>query len=699
MRKYSKTILALAVSMAMICQTAGVLPVYAAPGDDSSGGGFEGGGSSSSSGYTGTASNTIDTNGTYSGTTYSSTEEDDNALLIDGATVTLDGITVTKTGDSTDTESGDFYGMNAALLALNGANVTISDATITSDAKGGNGVYSYGESVITISDSTIHTYSNNSGGVMVTGGGTLYGYDLDVTTEGDSAAAIRSDRGGGTIVIDGGSYVTNGYNSPAIYSTADITVANATLTATNSEALIVEGDNSITLTDCDVSGNMSDTKGASSNIDVHTVMIYQSQSGDADDGTSSFSMTGGSLTSNNGNVFYVTNTDCTIYLSDVDIINNETADDYYFLKVAGNDASNGWGTAGENGATVEFVADNQEIEGDIIVDTISTLNLSLTNGSYLTGTINIVDNEDGGSTNDDHAVVYIDSTSTWELTDDCYITSLENYGTIIYNGYTITLADGTVLSGDDVNTTTTITTTTTTDTTTDDDTETSDSDETTTTTTATTTTTDGRPTPPDFSSDSTETTATTTNVGSGETTTESSADSSATSTSTDDRPAKPDATTDSDETTTTTTATITTAETDAVRTDTSEDTRTGEETTTTTTTATTTTTTVTMLVTATETDETTVTTNPDENGSGTTTSTTTTTTDTSSGLCGDVTLDGNVNLADSILLSKYAAGVVSLSGMAYANGDVNDDGETDGSDALILLKYQVSLISSLPYTV
>jgi len=52
---------------------------------------------------------------------------------------------------------------------------------------------------------------------------------------------------------------SKGYNSPAVYSTADITVSNAELTSNNSEALVIEGKNSIKLNNCDVSGNMSST--------------------------------------------------------------------------------------------------------------------------------------------------------------------------------------------------------------------------------------------------------------------------------------------------------------------------------------------------------------------------------------------------------------------------------------------------------
>ena len=393
----------------------------------------------------GDSANTLDSDGTYSDKSYSSTGDDENALRIDGATVTLDGITVDKSsGSSSNTEDGDFYGMNAALLATDGATVTIKNATVTSSAQNGNGVFSYGDgTTVNISDSTITTTADNSGGIQTTGGSTTNASNLTVETSGNSAAAIRSDRGGGTVNVDGGTYTSNGYNSPAVYSTADITVKNATLTANNSEALVIEGENSIALENCDVSGNMSDTEGTSSDENVHNVMIYQSMSGDANVGTSEFSMTGGTLTSNNGDMFYITNTNCVISLSDVTITNKDS--DSYLMNICGNSASHGWGTAGSNGAQVTFTASDQTLDGDIVVDTISTLDMTLSDNSTFNGTINITDNADGGTAVSDNAVVTIDSGSTWNLTGNCTISSLTNNGTIDFNGYTITLADGTVL--------------------------------------------------------------------------------------------------------------------------------------------------------------------------------------------------------------------------------------------------------------
>ena len=404
------------------------------------GGGFGGSGTVTQ----GTSANTIDTDTTVYSETYESTGDDENALRVDGATATLNGITVNKSaGKSSNTEDGDFYGQNAALLATNGATVTIENATITSSAQNGNGVFSYGEgTTVNISDSTIQTSADNSGGIQTTGGGTTNASNLTVETSGNSAAAIRSDRGGGTVNVDGGSYTSNGENSPAVYSTAAITVKNADLTANNSEALVIEGQNSITLENCTVTGSMSDN-GTSADENVHNVMIYQSMSGDAEVGTSRFSMTGGSLTGKHGDLFYITNTHSVITLSGVALTNEDTTAN--LMTIAGNSASHGWGTAGKNGAQVELTADAQTLSGDITVDSISTLNFTLKNNSSFTGTLNIVENAEGGTAVENNAVVTLEAGSTWTLTGNCTLTSLTNNGTINFNGYTITLADGTVL--------------------------------------------------------------------------------------------------------------------------------------------------------------------------------------------------------------------------------------------------------------
>lgn len=374
----------------------------------------------------GTSANTISENTTESDTEYFSTGDDENALRVDSAEVTLTNITVNKSaGSSSNTEDGDFYGQNAGFLALNGARVTITDSTFNTGVVNGNAVFSYGEgTTVNISDSKIRTTERNSGGIQTTGGGTMNATNLDVQTEGNSSAAIRTDRGGGTVNVDGGKYVTNGTGSPAIYCTADITASNAELTANASEGVVVEGKNSITLNNCTLTGNMENTYGGDSDENIHTIMIYQSMSGDADIGEAYFTAEGGSITGLSGDMFYVTNTDCTISLKDVAFtLANDT-----FLRVEGNSSSRGWGTEGANGGDVILTAEDQTIEGNILVDSISGLDMTMTNSTF-SGAIN--PDGEGGTVK-----VTMDGGSTWSLTGDSYVTEFSgDVSRITSNGY------------------------------------------------------------------------------------------------------------------------------------------------------------------------------------------------------------------------------------------------------------------------
>ena len=374
--------------------------------------------------------------------TYKSTNSDENAIHIyNGAEVTLDKITATRdSSDSTGGDNSSFYGVGAAVLATDGT-AYVKDGSVTTDAAGGAGLFAYGDGTVYASDTTVKTAQDTSGGVHVAGGGTLYGWNLDVETNGESSAAIRSDRGGGTMVIDGGNYVSNGVGSPAIYSTADIAVSNATLTANGSEAVCIEGLNSIHLYDCDLTGNMSDLD---QNDNTWTVILYQSMSGDSEVGNSTFQMDGGSLTSENGGVFYTTNTESTITLNNVDINYND--ENEFFLQCTGNTNQRGWGQSGANGADCHFTGISQDMQGNVIWDSISDLDFYLTDGSSLTGAV--VDDESyAGEGGEGYCNVYVSADSTWTVIGDSTVSSLENEGTIVdSNGKTVTIqgTDGTV---------------------------------------------------------------------------------------------------------------------------------------------------------------------------------------------------------------------------------------------------------------
>ena len=374
-----------------------------------------------------TGATTLKTAATEAGKTYESSKTDESALLVSTKeAVNISQPTINKTGDSDGGDNCNFYGVNAALLVKGGSTTTIKDGTISSSATGANGVFSYGGNggsngaqgdgtTVIIEDTKITTTGNGSGGIMTTGGGVTKAKNLTVNTSGRSSAPIRTDRGGGTVTVEGGSYTSNGQGSPVIYSTADITVSDAVLTSTMSEGAVIEGKNSITLNNCQLT--VSNTRRNSNAQFLDGIMIYQSFSGDAASGNSHFRMNGGTLTNRQGHLIHVTNTNAIITLNGVKLVNDDPA------KVLISVCADGWKGAG-NKATLNAVS--QQLEGTILVGSDSELTLTLTDGSTFTGSIggnitnaagNIVSNETG------KVDVTLGDGCTWNLTADTYITS------------------------------------------------------------------------------------------------------------------------------------------------------------------------------------------------------------------------------------------------------------------------------------
>ena len=354
--------------------------------------------------------------------TYENNADEEHAITADGEEASYSNIAVIKTGEASGDEA-DFYGANAAIFATNSATLNLSEITVDTDGTHANGVFSYGEgTTVNISDSVIETTGNCSGGLMTTGGGTMNASNLLIHTTGNSSAAIRSDRGGGTVTVTGGSYTTEGTGSPVIYSTADITVSDAQMESTASQGVVVEGQNSVTLNNVTLTAS-NVKKNSDKSQWYQAVMIYQSMSGDADEGLASFAMNGGTLTNLNGDIFFVNNTTASIDLTGATIVNED--EEGVFLRAA----AAGWGSEGSNGGHVTMTASKQTIDGDMIVDEVSSLNLYLKESSSFNGAINS-DGESGD------VYVEIEDGSTWTLTGDSYITSLTcSAGSINLNGH------------------------------------------------------------------------------------------------------------------------------------------------------------------------------------------------------------------------------------------------------------------------
>lgn len=393
-------------------------------------GGAPGGNSSSSSVETTGATEVTDTQ-TLDGS-YSTSNADESAIKVsDGGNATIDGATISKTGDSTNTENSEFYGVNAGVLTTSNGTTTIKNSNITTNAKGANAVFATGENAkVYVYDTIITTTgSSSSRGLDSTYGGYIEADNVTISTEGGSCATLATDRGEGTVVAKNSNLSTKGAGSPIIYSTGDISIEHTEGTATGAQMVVIEGKNTATVTK---SSLVCSGKGNRNDVDNCGIMIYQSMSGDAGEGTGTLNATDSTLEIDSNSSYYktapfffVTNTKAVINLENSVMKYGSNM----LLKVEGTSQ---WGKSGSNGGDVTLNAKNQELVGDVEVDNISTADISLTEGSSLEGTIN-------GDNTAKSVTLKLDSSSKLVLTGDSYVSSLDDadasYGNIDFNGY------------------------------------------------------------------------------------------------------------------------------------------------------------------------------------------------------------------------------------------------------------------------
>lgn len=354
----------------------------------------------------------------------SNTTSDQNAFIgKNKAIVNIENSVFDKTGNTTSNDNSNFHGQNAVVLGIDGSQINIKGSNITSNSNGSNAVFATGEgSVITVENTNIHTKSDSSRGLDATYKGTVNGKHLTITTEGAHSATLATDRGEGTITAEAAKLTTSGEGSPIIYSTGSITADYITGEAKNSEIGVVEGKNSITLTNSNVTGYKD-----------NGFMLYQSFSGDAESGIARLKAENNALTSHaTGAFIYVNNT-----TAEVDLTGNtiSTPNTTTLVKAA---ADSRWGKTGENGGHLTLHASNQSLNGNIVADAISTIALDMTNGSNLVGAVN-TDNTAKKVT------LKLSKDSTWTLTGDSHIKALTNEdrtgSNIHLNGYKLVVAD------------------------------------------------------------------------------------------------------------------------------------------------------------------------------------------------------------------------------------------------------------------
>lgn len=432
-------------------------PPEGKPDDGNGMGGGPGGANTQTYDYSGTLSGIIVADGNETNneeSSYSTETADQNvALSQNDGTLTLDGVTLNKSGDDDNGDNCNFYGINSIALTVGENSKTIiSNSLLNSDSSGSNAIFSTDNGTAYINSTTITTSKDNSRGLDATYGGTIIANALNITTQGDHSASIATDRGGGSISVTNSSLNTNGSGSPLLYSTGDIEVDNVTGTANGSQIAGMEGLNTILIYNSTLESTITD-KTASDPI-ANGIIIYQSTSGDAETTTGStaeFDAYNSTLTSSiqSGSMFYLTNTSANIVLQDTTLSFDSSKAN--LLTIEGND-SNNWGTAGSNGANVSFTGLNETLNGNISVDTISSLDMYLLDGTTYTGSTSITTNSVNTKTTESPITMNISSDSKWIVTGDSTITNLniEDGGQILdEDGNTVSIiVDGkTVVSG------------------------------------------------------------------------------------------------------------------------------------------------------------------------------------------------------------------------------------------------------------
>ena len=412
------------------------------PGSGMQGSGMQGGADTMSFDYSGSYTGAIAADGedvTSKNESYTATETDENAALVqNGGSLTLQNALLQKSGDDTDGDRCNFYGVNSILTAVGeGSSATVSNSSLTAKSAGSNGIFATDGATVTVSDTSIDTTADNSRGLDATYGGVITADNVDITTAGDHCAGIATDRGGGTITAVDSTVSTQGSGSPILYSTGDIEVENLTGTASGSQIAGMEGLNTICIENSTLTSSITG-KTASDPI-ANGIIIYQSTSGDAEattGSTATFTAKNSTLSSaiQSGSMFYLTNTSANITLQNTEL--DFDSSQATLITACGND-SNNWGQAGSNGATVKVKAINQTLEGDIVADTISSINLTLTKGSTWTGSAIIQDNDSATTTTKSPISITVGKKSSWIVTGDCTVSNLT-----VKNGGTIKDSDG-----------------------------------------------------------------------------------------------------------------------------------------------------------------------------------------------------------------------------------------------------------------
>ncbi len=321
-----------------------------------------------------------------------------------------------ESGKSTDFDSSTLYGLNSTFIAKEGSEIFLEDSKLSSSIFYSSAFFATGlETTATLNNVELSTDKDNSSALNASSEAKIDISNSEIKTKGNNSDAIKTLDANSLININDSTIITEGQNSTLLYSKGKIEALNIKGTS-NSYLAIIEDRNSLELTNANLITNGQDK---TINEYLGAFLIYSQESASASNNYTSakldiidsiIEINKDSSWYDKTPLFYLTNTEANINITNTTL--NYGSD--ILLKAVANSE---YGDIGDNAASVTLTATDQELTGEIIVDSNSKVRLNLNNSTY-EGKINV----DNLSANVD---VTFDYDSRWELTGDSYINILQ----------------------------------------------------------------------------------------------------------------------------------------------------------------------------------------------------------------------------------------------------------------------------------
>ena len=371
---------------------------------------------------------------------YNFTKKNSNGLLIEGAKVSFEKLTIKKSSDRTRIKDAALTkGLGAASIVMNGR-MEVSEGDIETDAAGATGIFTFTGATSDINSTNVNTKGVYSPGIAAGDGAEVVVAESTILTEGRESSGLRCADANSYMNVSNTNVETKGKNSPGVYVGNSMDLNTCEITAYASEAMRFNGVSSSWIEGCTLTGNKT---GNNANDFNWNVIAYSDEKNEGGELTEVFLSTC-TLTAHSGGMFYVTNTDASFYVDNCEIVNSESDDDF-FLRCQGNNDL--WGRMGSNGAKCNFILGGTKVSGGVYYDSISELGMYVTNGSEFTGFVK-KDEKFAGDGGNGFCTIGVQDGCKWIVTKDSELENLQCSGGEIVDeeGKAVTVkgTDGTV---------------------------------------------------------------------------------------------------------------------------------------------------------------------------------------------------------------------------------------------------------------